>query len=646
MIKITLKDGKLKEFAGPTTLYRVVESIGAGLLKASAVGEVDGDMKDLSFELTKDCAINVITFDNEKSRAPLRHTTSHILAQAVKRLYPDTKIAIGPVIDSGFYYDFDMETPFTIENLSLIEKEIHKIIKEDLVIERFILDRDEAIKFMTDRKEPYKVELIKKISDQEISFYKQGEFVDLCTGPHLFSTGKAKAFKLLSIAGAYWQGCEKNKMLQRIYGTAFSTSNELEQHVSNLEEIKKRDHRKIGRDLDLFSVDEYVGNGLILWHPKLSLVREEIELYWRKEHRKRGYQYIYTPHIGLSNLWETSGHLDHFAEGMYPQISMSSKDKDENAVYYVKPMSCPFHVRVYKSKPKSYRELPVRYCELGTVYRYEKSGVLHGMLRVRGFTQDDAHIICTEEQFVQEVNNTIDFALEMNKAFGFEKLSIYLSLRDPNDKTKYIENEKIWTLAEETLESILQTKGLEYRKDVGGAKFYGPAIDMKVVDAMGREWQGTTIQLDMNLPSKFGMTYVGSDGQDYVPIMLHRTLLGSMERFVGTLIEQYAGAFPLWLSPVQVKIFPVVSSVNNMVKEIFEKLNLAGIRVEIDSRNETISSKIRDAQLEKIPYMVVIGVKEVDEGVVSVRHRKKGDLGKQKLDEFLQALQKEIEQKI
>lgn len=590
-----------------------------------------------------------MNFNNEELEMDQKrfwHSSAHVLAQGIKRLYPNAKLAIGPAIQNGFYYDIDMEEALTPEILKAIEAEMKKIIKENHYIEKFVLPRDEAIRLMEEKNEIYKLELIKEIpSDEEISFYKQGEFIDLCAGPHIKRTGEIKAFKLLSIAGAYWKGSEKNKMLQRIYGISFNNKELLKDYLDKLEEAKNRDHRKLGKELDLFSVDDYVGAGLVLWHPKLSVVREEIEVYWRREHRRRGYQYVYTPNIGLSNLWETSGHLDHFAEGMYPPMSMEVKDSEEEAAYYVKPMSCPFHVRIYKSRQRSYRELPVRLCELGTVYRYEKSGALHGMLRVRGFTQDDAHIICMEDQFVEEVNQIIDFALEMNSVMGFDKLNVYFSVRDPENSDKYIQNDKVWDFAESTLENILKERNIEYKKDIGGAKFYGPAIDMKAVDAMGREWQGTTIQLDMNLPSRFDMTYIGSDGQEHVPIMLHRTLLGSMERFVGTLIEQYAGAFPLWLAPVQLKLLTVTEEAFKRAKEIENRLRALDIRVEVDNTDERIGYKIRAAQLEKVPYMAIIGKNEVENGLLSIRSRKEGDLGTIDLECLIDRLLEEIKAK-
>lgn len=580
----------------------------------------------------------------------MRHSCEHVLTQAMERLWPQIIKAMGPATDEGFYFDFDLgpsaisgQSKISEADFPKIEAEMTKIFKEDLPIKHEEMSVAEARKLFKDN--PYKMEWLTEIEErgEKASVYWTGkDFVDLCAGPHLTSTGKIGAFKLLSVAGAYWRGSEKNKMLTRIYGTCFPTQKELEHCLWQKEEAEKRDHRKISHDLDLFSVDDYVGSGLILWHPKLSVVREEIELYWRKEHRKRGYQYVYTPHIGLDNLWRTSGHLDFFQASMYPPMSMVSKDKEEKGVYYIKPMNCPFHVRIYKSRTRSYRELPIRWCELGTVYRYEESGVLHGMLRVRSFTQDDAHIICREDQFVEEVNRILDFALDINHVFGFDNLRVYLSVRDPKNKEKYVGEERVWQLSEKTLEEILERRKIKYQKDVGGAKFYGPAIDLKVVDALGREWQGTTIQLDMNLPERFEMTYAGTDGGEHMPIMIHRTLLGSMERFVGTLIEQYAGAFPLWLSPVQVAVLPITDKQEKYAQEIAEKLKEAELRVETWNAQEPLGAKIRNATLQKINYLVIIGEKEEKTETVAIRTRKGEDMGQMAIDKFMKMLNTEI----
>jgi threonyl-tRNA synthetase len=589
------------------------------------------------------------TNDSKNDLQSIRHSAEHVLTQAMNRLYPNKFLmAMGPATNDGFYFDFETLNDFKVseKDFPIIEAEMAKIIKENLPIIRQEISIDDAKKLFVNN--PYKMEWLNSIKDrgEKIIIYKTGdEFIDLCAGPHVRYTKNIKAFKLISIAGAYWHGDEKNKMLTRIYGTAFESKEELKKYLNNLEEAKKRDHRKIGKDLDLFSIDEQVGPGLILWHPKLSIVREEIENYWRQEHRKHGYQYVYTPHVGQSNLWETSGHLVSFKDGLFPSMSMSTKTKEENVIYYVKPMSCPFHIRIYKSRPRSYRELPLRWCELGSVYRYEESGVLHGMLRVRGFTQDDAHIICREDQFVDEVNSILDFALSMNKTFGYDKLNVYLSVRDPKNKTKYVGEERIWQLAENTLKDILDKRKIKYQTDIGGAKFYGPAIDLKAVDAMDREWQGTTIQLDMNEPSRFEMSYVGDDGKEHTPIMLHRTLLGSMERFVGTLIEHYAGAFPMWLAPVQVKIIPITDEQQEYAQKIEKELKENNIRVEIDDKSETMQNKIRNAATEKVPYMIIIGGREAENKTVSVRQRDGQDLGSMSLVDFIKEINSQITKK-
>ncbi len=577
----------------------------------------------------------------------IRHSTSHLLAAAVLELFPEAKFGIGPVIENGFYYDFDLPASpmggprtLTPEDLPKIEQKMRQLIKHGVKFERKEMSIDEAIEMFKKINQNYKIELLDDIKkhgttklneDKEheevvdkntlINIYQTGKFIDLCRGPHINSAQSLGAFKLTKIAGAYWRGNEKNKMLQRIYGVAFATQKELDDYLKLLEEAEKRDHRRIGKDLDLFSIDDYVGPGLVLWHPKLSIVREEIESYWRKEHRKRGYQYVYTPHIGLSNLWETSGHLETFQEGMYPPMSMAEKDAKEKTKYYIKPMNCPFHIRIYKSQLRSYRDLPIRYAELGSVYRSEKSGVLHGMLRVRGFTQDDAHIICREDQFMDEINGILDFALDINKTFGFDKLNVYLSVRDLKITDKYIKNEKIWQFTEKILEKILIERKIKFQKDIGGAKFYGPAIDLKAVDAMGREWQGTTIQLDMNEPTRFQMTYIDKDGKEKTPIMLHRTLLGAMERFVATLIENCAGAFPVWLSPVQIELIPVGKNHSATCRKIKKEFDELDLRTEIDDINETVGYKIRKAEKNKIPYILVIGDKEKAGRNLSVRMR-------------------------
>ena len=584
----------------------------------------------------------------------MRHSASHLLATAVMELWPNTKLAIGPAIENGFYYDFDFLNPVSEADFPKIEAKMAEIKAKNLDFTKKDVSIEEAKKLFSNQ--PYKLELVDelakiegvKLSDLQgvkLNIYKMENFIDLCKGPHVEKGSDIGPIKLLSLAGAYWRGSEKNKMLTRVYGTCFPTQKELDDYLNFLEEAKKRDHRTIGKELDLFSIDDYVGPGLILWHPKLSIVREEIELYWRKQHRKHGYQYVYTPHVGLDNLWKTSGHLDFFKEGMFPLMAMELKNKEERGSYYIKPMNCPFHVRIFKSRTRSYRDLPLRWCELGSVYRYEESGVLHGMLRVRGFTQDDAHIICREDQFVEEVNQILDFALELNHDFGFDNLNVYLSTRDRENLSKYVGEEKVWQLAEKTLKEILEKRKISYKEDIGGAKFYGPSIDLKAVDALGREWQGTTIQLDMNLPAKFGMVYVGEDGKEHVPVMIHRTLLGAMERFVGTLIEHYAGAFPVWLAPVQVKIIPISDKSLDYAQKIKEKLFSEEIRVEVDDRSERMQAKIRDAEKEKVPYMLVVGPKEAESESVSVRVRGEKDLGLMSFDQFLALIKEDIAKK-
>ncbi len=581
----------------------------------------------------------------EGNQEIMRHSCSHLLASAVQNLYPGTKFAIGPAIEDGFYYDFDLPNPISEEDLPKIEAEMTRIKKASLVFDKEEREIGQAIDQMKELDQPYKLALLEdlqKKGEAKVSFYHTGDFVDLCRGPHVASTKEIGAFKLTAIAGAYWRGSEKNKMLTRIYGICFPSPQELEEHLAKIEEAKKRDHRKIGKELDLFTIDEEVGPGLILWHPKLSLVREIIENYWREEHRKRGYEYVYTPHIGQVSLWETSGHTEHYLDNMFPVM-----ERDDTQ-YLLKPMNCPFHIKVYKTRPRSYRELPLRWCELGTVYRYEESGVLHGMLRVRGFTQDDAHIFCREDQFVEELEEVLNFAVEMNDTFGFNKLHYELSVRDPNQADKYVGDSQTWDKAEKTLKEILDKRGIEYSVGVGEAKFYGPAIDLKAEDCLGRLWQGTTIQLDFNLPQRFAMTYVGEDGQEHQPIMIHRTLLGAMGRFIGTLIEQYAGAFPVWLAPVQARIIPIADRHLEYAQTVAKSLREDNIRVDIDQRNETMQARIRDAQLEKIPYMLILGDKEIQDTQnikVSVRVRNGQDLGSKGVKEVKQIIKEQIDSK-
>jgi threonyl-tRNA synthetase len=563
----------------------------------------------------------------------LRHSTSHILAAAVQELYPGAKLGIGPAIEDGFYYDFDIpNTTLTLEDLPKIEEKMQEIIKKDEPFERQEVVKEEALKLFEKRKEKYKVELIKGIPDEKVFIYKTGKFTDLCRGPHIKSTGEAGAFKLLTVAGAYWRGVEQNPMLTRVYGTAFEKEEELKTHITKLEEALKRDHRKLGRELDLFNIyHEEAGPGLVYYHPRGARLRLLIEDFLRREHIKRGYQFVITPHIARGNLWKTSGHSGYYRENMY----FMEIDKQE---YVLKPMNCPGHILIYQSKLHSYRDLPVRFFELGTVYRYERSGVLHGLLRVRGFTQDDAHIFCTPESLEEEIIKVIDFAFEMLKTFGFE-WEVDLSTRPE----KYAGTEENWKHATQALISALKQKGINYKIDEGAGVFYGPKIDVKMKDALGRPWQGPTIQVDFNLPERFDLNYIAEDGSKKRPVMIHRVVLGSMERFLGALIEHYGGAFPLWISPVQVMLLPIADRHAAYANQVAEQLLSQDIRVEVDNRREKINLKIREAQLQKIPYMLIVGDKEQQQSTVAVRSRSGGDLGVSDLKNFLEKLKKEID---
>ncbi len=561
----------------------------------------------------------------------IRHSTAHVMAHAVQNLWPEVKIGIGPAIEDGFYYDFEKAEPFTPEDLERIEAEMTRIIKADKPFTRREVSREEAEQIFKDQ--PYKLELIRELPDETSTVYEEDGFVDWCRGPHVESTGKLGVFKLLSIAGAYWRGDERNPMLQRIYGTAWSTKEELDEYLHKLEEAEKRDHRKLGKELDLFSFQEEAGPGLVFWHPKGALVRKVIEDYWRDEHLKGGYELVMTPHIARQDLWVTSGHLDFFSENMYSPMEV------EGSPYLIKPMNCPFHLLIYKDKLRSYRELPIRWAELGTVYRYERSGVLHGLARVRGFTQDDAHIICRPDQLDDEIIRVLNFVINILSRFGFTEYGVYLSTRP---KDKYVGTDESWEKATEALRKALESRGLDYKVDEGGGAFYGPKIDVKIKDALGREHQCSTIQVDFNEPERFDITYIGEDGKAHRPIMIHRALLGSLERFFAVLVEHYAGAFPLWLAPVQVVLLPIADRHQEYAYSVAEKLKSLGLRVTVDVRNEKTGYKIREAQVQKIPYMLVVGDREVEQGQVSVRARDRGDLGARPVDEFLSDLTKEL----
>jgi len=633
MIKVTLKDGSVRQYPEGTTIADIVKDISMKLAKSAVAAQVNGRTVDLSTKLHEDCQLNILTFDDEEGKKVFWHTSSHIMAQAVKRLFPDAKLSIGPAIDNGFYYDFDVEKPFSPDDLQTIEEEMNRIVKEDLPLERFVLPREQAIEFVKEKGEPYKVELIGDIPEgEEISFYRQGDFVDLCSGPHLPSTGMVKAIKLLSVAGAYWRGDEKNKMLQRIYGVSFPKKSQLEEYLQRLEEAKKRDHRKLGKELDLFSLHEE-GPGFPFFHPKGMILRNILEDFWRKEHYKRGYQEIKTPIILNRDLWVRSGHWDHYRENMY-----FTKIDDED--YAIKPMNCPGSMILYKRKIHSYRDLPIRMAELGLVHRHELSGVLHGLMRVRCFTQDDAHIFMLPEQIKDEILGVIDLVDYFYSIFGF-KYHVELSTRPENS----MGSDEDWERATNALKEALEAKGLEYKINEGDGAFYGPKIDFHLEDSIGRTWQCGTIQLDFQMPERFDLTYVGPDGQKHRPVMIHRVVFGSIERFIGILVEHFAGAFPTWLAPVQVRILTVTDRANAYAEQVAARLRDADIRVETDLRNEKIGYKVREAQLEKIPYMLVLGDKEQENGTVAVRARGKGDLGAMSLDQFMNMILEEIRTK-
>lgn len=585
---------------------------------------------------------------NENKLEIMRHSLSHLMALSVKELWPNVKFAIGPAIDDGFYYDFDFGNKnIKEEDLSKIEKKMKENIRKDLEFSKYTLKIKEAIKKEKKLGQIYKVDLLKELKQEGekiVSYYKLGDFEDLCKGDHINSLKEIDidAFKISRTAGAYWKGDEKNKMLTRIYGIAFETKKELDDYLILIKEAEARDHRKLAKEFDYFSLSEKVGQGLILWHPNLSKVREVLETWWRKIHRQNDYDYIYSPHIGRSTLWETSGHLGFFKDSMYPPL----RDKETNEEYYIKPMSCPFHVEIYNSKKRSYKELPLRWNELGTCYRYEKSGELHGLARPRGFTQDDAHVICSKEQFKEEYKKVVELTLKILNCFEFKKFKYYLAVRDPKEKEKYIGDPETWNIAENTIKEILNEKGLEFEVEEGGAKFYGPALDVKIFDAINREWQCPSIQLDMNLPFRFNMTYIGKDGKEHTPIMLHRAIFGSLERFCAILIEHYAGSFPVWLSPVQVKIISLSEEQVNYCLELKKGLLKKDIRVELDDSNETIGNKVRRATLEKVPYILVIGNKEITSGVFSVRERgveKQRNLTEEELIKEIRSKTPEIE---
>lgn len=634
VIKISLKNGKEIEVEKGLKVIDIAAKLSISLSKKALGAVVDGKVVELNYKINKDCKVEILTFEDEEGKKILRHTASHILAQAIKRLYPEVKLAIGPAIDSGFYYDVDAEFSFTPELLEKIEGKMNEIIKENIKLERFELPREEAIKFMEEKNEPYKVELIKDLpEDSIISFYKQGDFVDLCAGPHVPSTGRAKAVKLLSIAGAYWRGNENNKMLQRIYGTVFEKKSDLQDYLKLMEEAKKRDHRKLGKELDLFSIHEE-GPGFPFFHPKGMVIRNTLQNFWREMHYKADYSEIMTPIILNEELWHRSGHWDHYKENMY-----FTKIDDGN--YAIKPMNCPGSILVYKNDIRSYRDLPKRYAEMGVVHRHEKSGALHGLMRVRCFTQDDAHIFVTKDDIADEIIKVIDLIDNFYKIFGFEYF-VELSTR-PEDS---MGSDEDWEAATEGLKNALKMVGLDYKINEGDGAFYGPKIDFHLKDCIGRTWQCGTVQLDFQMPEKFDLNYIGADGEKHRPVMIHRVVFGSIERFIGILIEHYAGAFPAWIAPVQVQVMNITDAQADYVAEVAKTLKENNIRVECDIRNEKIGYKIREAQMHKVPYMIILGDKEMKDKNISVRSRKEGDIGAMSLEDFILKLKEEIDKKI
>ena len=613
-IKITLNNGKVKEYEAGVTAAAVLKDTAADIFKKAAAAQVNGRYVDLTYELNEDARVKPVTIDSKEGLDIYRHSTSHVMAQAVKELFDGVKITIGPFIEDGFYYDFDSPHTFTPFDLEKIEEKMADIIRGDRPFVKEEMSKEDAIKFFGEKSETYKQELIAEIPDEKVSIYRHDNFADLCRGPHLPSTRWIKAFKLLSIAGAYWRGDEKNKMLQRIYGTAFPTKRELDEYLNRLEEAKKRDHRKLGIELDLFSISDEIGSGLVCWHPKGAVVRGIIEDFWKREHYRHDYQVVYTPHIAKVDLWKTSGHWAFYRDNLYSPMDV------EGQGFIVKPMNCPFHIQIYNSGLRSYRELPIRYAELGTVYRFERSGVLHGLLRVRGFTQDDAHIFCRPEQLEEEIGDVLNFTIYILKSFGFNEFDIYLSTRPE----KYVGTLDKWEKAENALKVALEKSGLKFQIDAGEGVFYGPKIDIKIKDTLGRAWQCSTIQVDFNLPERFNVKYRGQDDKEHQPIMIHRALMGSLERFFGCLIEHYAGSFPLWLAPVQVIVLSITEKNEAYAMKVYERLRFEGVRSEIDIRNEKLGLKIREAEMQKIPFMLVVGDREAENNTVAVRTRIKG----------------------
>ena len=637
-IQITLPDGSTREVPGGTTAAQVAGQIGPRLAKDALVARVDGELVDLSKPLDRSAKLSILTAKDPDAVQVFRHSAAHLLAAAVLELYPNVKLGVGPPIETGFFYEFVREQPFTPEDLEKIEAKMRELAAKDIPNERKWIPKPEALELYRKSNQEFKCELVEEKADEPmVSFYTTGKFIDFCRGPHIPSTGRIKAFKLMNVAGAYWKGDEKNPQMQRIYGACFVEQKELDEHLHKLEEAKRRDHRKLGAELDLFSIQDEAGPGLIFWHPKGGIIRRIMEDWLRTELTRRGYDLVYTPHIMRRDLWRTSGHADFYSDNMFGPIEV------EKADYQLKPMNCPGHILIFKSHLRSYRELPIRLAELGTVYRYERSGVLHGLLRVRGFTQDDAHIFCMPAQIEKEVQDCVEFAWEVLRVFGFSDYVVELSAGDPAHPEIYAGTPEDWKRAEDALTSTLKRMNVPYKYIPGEAAFYGPKIDVKLVDAIGRPWQLTTVQFDFNLPGRFELEYIGEDGGRHRPLMVHRALWGSVERFFGVLIEHYAGAFPAWLAPVQASVLPLSEKTMDYAHKITKQLKDAGFRVHLDDRNEKLQAKIRDAQLQKIPYMLVLGGKESEAGTVAVRHRTKGDLGPRPAEQFIADLRSEVD---
>lgn len=627
MVTVKLPDGSQRTYAQQVTPLQVLRDWQPEREDEVLLAEVNGQVWDLFRPLPEgEVQLVFLTFDDPPARDAYRHTTAHILAQAVKELFPEAKLAIGPPIEDGYYYDFDVPRPFTPEDLARIEEKMREIVAADYPLERLELSKEEARQLLQRMGETYKLEILEGLQGETVSFYRQDGFVDLCRGPHVPSTGRIKALKLLSTSGAYWRGDERNPMLQRIYGTCFPTEAQLQEYLQRLEEAQRRDHRKLGRELHLFVVDETIGSGLVLWLPNGALVRKQIEDFWREQHLKRGYQLVFTPHIARDELWRRSGHLDLYSEFMFPTMQVEAHK------YLLKPMNCPFHITIYKTQTRSYRDLPVRLCELGTVYRYERSGVLHGLLRVRGFTQDDAHIFCTPDQVKDEVKRAVQFALFMLRAFGFRVFEVKIATRPEGKFAGTLEG---WERAERELREVAQELGLEYELDIGGGAFYGPKIDLFLRDALGRRWQCSTIQLDFNLPERLEVTYVGPDNKEHKVVMVHRALFGSIERFIAVLTEHYAGAFPVWLAPVQVAVLPIAERHLPYAMQVAERLQTEGVRVEVVAKSEPVAGRIFAAEARKIPYMLVVGDREAQASRVAVRERGRKDLGTMTVEQFV-----------